>query len=120
MTAVNFTAGHRATERVDRVEGLQWRNVPRGEMLSWLIANLESGTLIVHLDEFPELREALRTARMGVGEKKLGKNVDFLDSLMLSNLALTKRVRKGYNKAEKLTGGIPSSDKLKKLLGTRW
>jgi len=119
-TAINFTAGHRATERIDRVESLQWRNVPRGEMLSWLIANLESGTLIAHLDEFPELREALRTARMGVGEKKRGKNVDFLDSLMLANLALTKRVRKGYDNPEKLIGGIPASDKLKNLLGTRW
>ena len=119
-TAINFTAGHRATERVDRVEGLQWRNVPRGEMLSWLIANLESGLLIVHLEEFPELREALRTARTGVGEKKRGKNVDFLDSLMLANLALTKRIRKGYDDGKKLLGGIPASDKLKKLLGTRW
>ncbi len=119
-TAVNFTAGHRATERVDRVEGLQWRNVPRSEMLSWLIANLESGTLIVHLEEFPELKDALRTARMGVGEKKRGKNVDFLDSLMLANLALTKRIRKGYDNAEVLSGGIPASDKLKELLGTRW
>jgi len=119
-TAVNFTAGHRATERVDRVEGLQWRNVPRGEMLSWLIANLESGALIAHLEEFPELREALRTARTGVGEKKQGRNVDFLDSLMLANLALTKRVRRGYDRGEKLVGGVPSSDKLKKLLGTRW
>jgi len=118
--AVNFTAGHRATERVDRVEGLQWRNVPRSEMLSWLIANLESGTLIVHLEEFPKLREALRTARMGTGEKRRGKNVDFLDSLMLANLALTKRVRRGYDKGEKLIGGIPSSDKLRKLLRTRW
>jgi len=118
--AINFTAGHRATERTDLVEGLQWRNVPRDEMLSWLIANLESGLLIVHLDEFPKLREALKTARTGVGEKKRGKNVDFLDSLMLANLALTKRIRKGYDDGEKLVGGIPSSDKLKKLLGTKW
>lgn len=119
-TAVNFTAGHRTTERVDRIEGLQWRNVPRGEMLSWFIANLESGTLIIHLDVFPELREALRTARLGAGEKLLGKNVDFLDSGMLSNLALTKRVRKGYDNVEQLTGGIPASSKLKTLLGTKW
>jgi len=119
-TAINFTSGHRATQRVDLLEALQWRNIPRSEMASWLVANLESGLLIIHLEEFPELREALRTARIEEGKKRQGKKVDFFDSTMLANLALTKRIRKGYDTGEKLTGGIPASKKLKELLITKW
>jgi len=104
-TAIHFTSGSHETRRVDRVEGVSWRNVPRASLLSWGAANLENGIVLVHPEEFPDLFVALKTAQRATEPKAHGKNVDELDSWLLANLGLSKRVREGTGKASKVMGG---------------
>lgn len=118
-TAVRFrAASNHVTERIDRIENLKWKNVPRDMMMSWLGVNLEDGRLIVHCDEFPELYTALKTANRSTGNKELGENVDELDALLLANLSLTRSRR--YDNSEDTVVGVESDGRLQAILGVRW
>jgi len=96
-TAVHFSGGQQGSERFDRNDRLRWRVVPREYMEASLAANLETGALRAHLDAFPELRAALRSWRRGEDKHARGRNVDYLDALLLANLSLTNRTGWGEN-----------------------
>lgn len=117
--AVHITGARTSQDRVDRVEGLKWKMVPRDQLQSWLTANLERGRLIVHLEQFPDLYRALDTAQVATGTKRLGKNVDHLDSLMLANMSLASSRQRGEEYGETMKS-IATSERLTKLRRRHW
>jgi hypothetical protein len=96
-TAVHFSGGQQGSVRYDQADRLNWRVVPREQMEASLAANLETGVLIIHLDAFPEMRAALRSWRRQEAKRYRGRNIDYLDALLLANLSLTNRSRSEYN-----------------------
>lgn len=96
-TAVHFSGGQQGSVRYDQADRLNWRVVPREQMEASLAANLETGVLIIHLDAFPEMRAALRSWRRQEAKRDRGRNIDYLDALLLANLSLTNRSRSEYN-----------------------
>lgn len=116
--AIRFTGGAAVTERIDRVENLRWRNIPRTLLLSWGATNLEAGYLVIHLDKFPDLYSAIKTANRAPGQKTLGENVDELDALLLANLPLTKTRRQDNNGSAVV--GVEADSRLEDFRNTRW
>jgi hypothetical protein len=92
LTAVHLSGGMdpRGRDYRDRDNGIQWSSRPRAALESSLVGNLEHGRLTVHLDAFPEIRVALGTWHQETGGKRKGRNVDWLDALLLANMSLTK------------------------------
>lgn len=116
-TAVHFSAGQQGSERYDRSDRLRWRIVPREQLETALAANLETGALLVHLDVFPEVRAALRSWRRGEYKRNRGRNIDYLDAMLLANLSLTNRAGSAQNR---IALELPNTGKAVGLNRRQW
>lgn len=105
------------TFRKDENDRVTWLTASRPQQVAWGIANVETGRLIIHLEHFPELFEALKTARKG-GDKDRGQRVDWLDALLLAGIPLAmKRQASGTKSAPT---PVKATKRLRGLRGRRW
>lgn len=118
-TAIRFTGGSSTiTRKFDKVDRLQWMNVPRDILVGWLSADLESGRLVVHPEKFPDLFVGLKTARSGLKMKRRGKHVDELDALLLADIAMSGRRDEGKRRVS--PRGLQAGKDLSDLRGRQW
>lgn len=75
----------------DGIRKLLW---PRSKLMEHAVKLTDTGQLVVHPFKFPELYDALKTAKKwipGVSKKAQGKNMDVLDAFLLAAIPLTGR-----------------------------
>lgn len=128
--AVRFRGEQEETSKVDQVEGLLWKHMPRQRMEENFKTLLETGSLVIHMEKFPQLRAALETQqyaqrRQADGKmehsqkaKRRGKNPDHWDSGMLATIdvkLLARRARPGLQRnPQALRAGGPG-EKLREM-----
>jgi hypothetical protein len=113
LRIIHFCKGVNVGEvHPDPTSGIPAQSLPVAYMESLLVSNLELGDLVVHLDNFPELKKALlgwrqpptRTDGRQLSRKDLLPNADDRDGLMLADLALDRARGKAYDISAQLIG----------------
>ena len=114
-TGIAITAGMSESKKYDALERMKWRRIPRDNLVSYCVGTLEMGRLIVHLHKFPDLYEALKSARKGVAKRR-GKKVDHMDALLLANLPLSAK----SNKEKTEIHEIKNTSKMRNIRGRKF
>ncbi|MDD3493472.1 MAG: hypothetical protein PHZ19_08270 [Candidatus Thermoplasmatota archaeon] len=102
--AVHFTGGN-AVERswkFDKIDKLLWLRLPRPTLIDNLALLVNSGKVVVHERQFPELVMGLRSLRKGVSQREKGKFGDMVDALMLAGQGMMGlKVRAGVEQGRR-------------------